>query len=114
MNRILVRAGAALLLLILLSACSWLPLSYTLDLRRKLGSSASGTVQQPIRAGNSGDIAFRHPDDDGECIGFSNNDNPVAAESARMHYNASVDYFGSRVSGRVAAQLYLSHEQSDL
>lgn len=114
MSTFLKRASGALFLLTFLSACSWLPLPYSMDLKDKLGSSSSGSVGHQIEAGDAGNLDFSHPDDNGECIDFSDADIPVTVESARLHYNATVDYEGPALSGKVSAQLYVSDQQGNL
>ncbi|HEX7003739.1 MAG TPA: hypothetical protein VF168_06100 [Trueperaceae bacterium] len=104
----------AVLLLVGLSACSWLPIPYTIDLRAQLGSNATGSASHEIEAGEAGDLDFRHPDGDGECIDFSEVDIPVTVESARLHFNTTVEYDGPRLTGTVAAQLYLSRDPERL
>lgn len=101
-------------LLLILAGCSFLPLPMTIDLKARLGSQTSGSVQQEIGAGEVDDVDFRHPDENGECIDFEDADIPVTVRSARLNYNASTDYEGPRLTGKVTAQLYVSNTQSSL
>lgn len=114
MSKLLLRVSGALLVALFVSACSWLPLSYTMDLKPQLGSSSSDVVRHEIGSGDAGDFGLRHPEEGDECIAFTEADIPVTVESARLHYNATVDYAGPELSGRVTAQLYLSHDIDNL
>lgn len=101
-------------LMLVLAACSWLPLPATIDLKARLGSQASGTVHEEIGQGEAGSVNFNHPTDEGECIDLSDADIPVTVESARLHYNAELNYDGPELSGRLTAQLYASPSADDL
>lgn len=99
---------------LLLAGCSQLPLPAEVDLKARLGSSSSGTVEEEIRAGEAGDLDLRHPTADGECVDFEDVDLPVTLESARLNYNASVGYDGPELSGELRAQLYAAPVGEDL
>lgn len=102
------------LVLLILAGCSFLPLPMTIDLKTRLGANTSGTVQHEIGAGEVGDIDFRHPDPSGECIDFEDAEIPVTVQSARLHYNANVDYQGPPLTGMVTAQLYVARDEASL
>lgn len=105
---------ASLAVAAILASCSSLPLPATIDLKAKLGEAASGSVSERITAGDAGDIAFKHPSDEGACLDLSDVDIPVKVESARLHYDVELRYRGPDLTGRVAGQLYASAEASDL
>lgn len=86
----------------------------TIDLKARLGSRTSGTVQQEINAGEVTDVDFRHPEPNGECIAFEDADIPVTVRSARLNYNANADYQGPALTGTVRAQLYVSKNEASL
>ena len=113
MKRLFLGSGLAGLLLLGLSACSWLPVPYSVDLRDRLGPDASGSAQHVIGAGEAGNVDFRHPDG-GECIDFGDTDIPATVESARLHYAATLEYSGPPLTGRVSVQLHLSRQENRL
>ena len=102
------------LLVMVLTACSALPLPARIDLRAQLGSEASGSFQEEITEGRADDISMRHPEGDGQCVSFDDVDIPVTVERARLHYNVRVGYDGPELTGRFRAQLYASDELGDL
>jgi hypothetical protein len=103
----------AVLVPLLLAACSAVPLPAEIDLRSRLGAQSEGSFQEEITAGEL-DRTNRLPAEQGECVGFSDADITVTVESAQLHYNLDVTYDGPDLSGNLRAQLYLAGTGDDL
>jgi hypothetical protein len=113
-KKYLLRLGSTVALMLVISGCSFLPLPMTIDLKTRLLSKTSDTVSHEIGASEAEDIDFEHPDENGECIDFQDADIPVTVESARLHYDADIDYSGPSLTGNVAAQLYVAPDAASL
>lgn len=99
---------------LLLAACSSLPLPAEVDLRQHMGDATDGSVEVPIGAGPETDIDTTLPEEVGECFDLTGESYPVTVESAQLHWNVDVAYHGPELSGRVQARLYVAGSDDDL
>lgn len=99
------RRGIFALAGLLLSACSALPVP--IDLLGYLGTSKSGSFQQPLPAAT---IGFERPlpDKNGYSLDFSQ-EQLYSVRGAQVEYGATLSYTGQTVlSGEVSLQAYLA------
>src|SRR5690554_1652434 len=93
--------------ILLLAACSGLPLPMDVDLKAKVpADSSEGTVSEPIEKGEAETLDLLLPTEAGECVDFSEVAPGVTVQSAKLQWIVDATYDGPALTGKVQARAY--------
>lgn len=111
-----VRAIAAVTTLLVLSACSSLPLPMDVDLKSKLAEeSHEGTITEPVREGETEELDVRLPDEGGACFEFADAaPEHVTVRSAQLQWIVDVKYDGPDLTGKLQARAFVTGEGDEV
>lgn len=101
------RAIAAVPAILVLGACASFPLPMDVDLQAKMPETATtGTVTEPVKAGEVEVLELRVPTEEGQCLDFADVSPGVTVQSAKLQWIVDATYDGPDITGKLQARAY--------
>lgn len=106
-------ASLVSLAVLVLAACSALPLPHVIDLKAQIEDPA-GAVTTEVGEGQVEELDLRVPTDEGECFVFDDVAPGLTVHSSQLQWIVDIDYEGPELSGKVQARAYATGEGDEV